>query len=143
MRPQLRLEEITLMPHPLDHWRLALDQLIAIAPGTPADVCLHLQDATRGQRSKPVISVHSSRALKQLLILAAAQLHGAAAPEPADHTASPSSAQPRPQTEPQASADPVAAQAESHSLSRQQLPGEAPIEQAHSPVPQASESGRS
>lgn len=142
-RPQLRVEEITLMPHPLDHWRLALEQLIAIAPGSAADVSLHLHEAAKGLSPKPAISVHSSRLLKQLLILAAAQLNGVPAPQPTDRTASPSSAEPQPQTALQATADHVAAQAGSHSLSQPLPPGEALIEQAHSPVPQASESGRS
>ena len=43
--PQLPIEEITLIPHPLDAWRMALNALIAVAPGTSIDIAWHLKDA--------------------------------------------------------------------------------------------------
>ena len=44
-KPQVALEEIELIPHPMDAWRAALNALIARAPGDQAAIDWHLADA--------------------------------------------------------------------------------------------------
>lgn len=44
-QPQVALEEIELIPHPMDAWRTALNALIARAPGDQAAIAWHLADA--------------------------------------------------------------------------------------------------
>lgn len=44
-QPQVALEEIELIPHPMDAWRVALNALIARAPGDQAAIAWHLADA--------------------------------------------------------------------------------------------------
>ncbi|CDF82123.1 hypothetical protein PKB_0755 [Pseudomonas knackmussii B13] len=44
---QNSIEHIDLIPHPLDAWRVALDALIACAPGDATAIAWHLADATR------------------------------------------------------------------------------------------------
>lgn len=44
-QPQVALEEIELIPHPMDAWRAALNALIARAPGDQAAIAWHLADA--------------------------------------------------------------------------------------------------
>lgn len=46
-KPQVALEEIELIPHPMDAWRAALDALIAGAPGDVVAIAWHLADANR------------------------------------------------------------------------------------------------
>jgi hypothetical protein len=43
--PQLPIEEITLIPHPMDAWRAALNALIACAPGDGPAIAAHLAEA--------------------------------------------------------------------------------------------------
>lgn len=44
-KPQIALEEIELIPHPMDAWRAALDAVIACAPGDESAIGWHLADA--------------------------------------------------------------------------------------------------
>ncbi|CAD5107214.1 hypothetical protein [Zestomonas carbonaria] len=43
---QLPIEEIELIPHPMDAWRAALNALIACAPGDETAIAWHLVDAS-------------------------------------------------------------------------------------------------
>lgn len=44
-KPQVALEEIELIPHPMDAWRASLDALIACAPGDGPAIAAHLAEA--------------------------------------------------------------------------------------------------
>lgn len=44
-QPQCPIEEIELIPHPMDAWRAALNALIACAPGDGAAIAAHLSEA--------------------------------------------------------------------------------------------------
>lgn len=43
--PQCPIEEIVLLPHPMDAWRTALNVLIACAPGDGSAIAAHLAEA--------------------------------------------------------------------------------------------------
>lgn len=44
-QPQVALEEIELIPHPMDAWRASLNALIACAPGDGPAIAAHLAEA--------------------------------------------------------------------------------------------------
>ncbi len=71
----MHTEHITLQPHALDHWRRALDVLIACAPGHPADVANHLRDASMGMNAKPQPTAQEKSLVLRLLIAADVALH--------------------------------------------------------------------
>ncbi|MCY1366554.1 hypothetical protein D9M69_534560 [compost metagenome] len=78
--PQITMEEIVLLPHPLDAWRGALEALIACAPGSEFDIAWHLADAAgKLQRAPEELSVgHTeARLINQLVLLSAGRQAGA------------------------------------------------------------------
>src|SRR5690606_28661836 len=98
-RPQLPIEKIVLIPHPLDAWRMALNALIAVAPGTSADIAWHLNDArvkTLECRSFSAATQGEAKLIDRLMLLGAGKLVGQrldqlqrapGSPHPADHIA--------------------------------------------------------
>lgn len=75
--PQMPVEEIDLMPHPLDAWRAALNALIAVAPGVTADIAWHLKDArekTLVCRDFSAASQGEAKLIDRLMLLGAGKL---------------------------------------------------------------------
>lgn len=78
--PQIAMEEIVLLPHPLDAWRGALEALIACAPGSEFDVAWHLADAAGKLQRAPeelVVGHTEARLINQLMLLSAGRQTGA------------------------------------------------------------------
>lgn len=77
--PQIPVEEIDLLPHPLDVWRASLNALIAVAPGTAADIAWHLNDArekTLVCRDFSAASQGEAMLIDRLMLLSAGKLFG-------------------------------------------------------------------
>lgn len=78
-QPQIPVEEIELLPHPLDAWRAALNALIAVAPGNSADIAYHLDDArtcTLFCRDFSAASQGEAILIDRLMLLGASKLMG-------------------------------------------------------------------
>lgn len=78
--PQLAVTEITLIPHPLDAWRAALNALIAVAPGTSVDIAWHLNDARERTlicRDFSAASQGEAKLIDRLMLISAGKLLGA------------------------------------------------------------------
>lgn len=78
-KPQCPVEEIDLIPHPLDAWRAALNALIAVAPGVTADIAWHLKDAreqTLVCRDFSAASQGEAKLIDRLMLLGAGKLVG-------------------------------------------------------------------
>ncbi|MDR7024367.1 hypothetical protein [Pseudomonas peli] len=174
-QPQCPIEEIELIPHPLDAWRAALNALIAVAPGSSADVAYHLNDARKCTlicRDFSAASQGEAKLIDRLMLLGAGKLVGKRldaasakqnssmvndlgfscfartigeppAPQPAHHTASPSSVQPLPHRAAQASGGLVAPPAGTGPALQPLLPGEVLLEPEHSPALSTPQSDRS
>lgn len=171
--PQCPIEEIELIPHPMDAWRAALTALIACAPGDGAAIAAHLAEA-RGQALVFVDRTYATpgvtKMVDRLMLLGAGKLLGQRlneqhtsdgvlaalgftqlaraigeppAPQSAHRTASPSSVSPQPQNSPQANGGFVAAPVGTAHAPQPLLPGEAPLEPEHSPALPTSQSDRS
>lgn len=77
--PQIPVEKIDLLPHPLDVWRASLNALIAVAPGTAADIAWHLNDArekTLACRDFSAASQGEASLIDRLMLLSAGKLFG-------------------------------------------------------------------
>jgi len=145
-KPQIPTEEITLIPHPLDAWRMALNALIAVAPGTSADIAWHLKDArekTLVCRDFSAATQGEARLIDRLMLLGAGKLVGqqldqqraAGSLHPADHIASASRRvhlHPTRHSSSVPAGSPAAALGEPALSAQQQQPGEATPETAHS-----------
>lgn len=78
-QPQIPVEEIDLIPHPLDAWRVALNALIAVAPGNSADIAYHLNDARKCTlicRDFSAASQGEAKLIDRLMLLGAGKLVG-------------------------------------------------------------------
>lgn len=78
-QPQIPVEEIELIPHPLDAWRAALNALIAVAPGSSADIAWHLSDARTNTlicRDFGAATQGEARLIDRLMLLGAGKLVG-------------------------------------------------------------------
>lgn len=78
-KPQCPIEEIELLPHPLDAWRAALNALISVAPGVTADVAWHLKDASEKImicRDFSAASQGEAKLIDRLMLLSAAKIFG-------------------------------------------------------------------
>ncbi|MCY1345811.1 hypothetical protein D9M68_325410 [compost metagenome] len=78
-RPQLPIEEIDLIPHPMDAWRAALDILIACAPGDASALAWHLVDAqvqNQDQIDRTPATAGAAVLVDRLMLLGAGQLVG-------------------------------------------------------------------
>lgn len=74
---QLPIEEIDLIPHPMDAWRAALDILIACAPGDVSALAWHLVDAqalNQDQIDRAPATPGASILVDRLMLLGAGQL---------------------------------------------------------------------
>lgn len=74
---QLRVEEIDLIPHPMDAWRAALNALIACAPGDEAAIAWHLADAqakTQIRLDRSLATPGARQIVDRLMLLGAGQL---------------------------------------------------------------------
>lgn len=77
--PQLTVTEITLIPHPLDAWRAALNALIAVAPGTSVDIAWHLTDARERTlicRDFSAATQGEAKLIDRLMLISAGKLLG-------------------------------------------------------------------
>lgn len=78
-QPQLAVEKIDLLPHPLDVWRASLNALIAVAPGNSADIAYHLDDARKCTlicRDFSAASQGEAILIDRLMLLGASKLVG-------------------------------------------------------------------
>ena len=78
-QPQCPVEEIDLIPHPMDAWRAALNALIAVAPGDSADIAYHLDDARKCTlicRDFSAASQGEAKLIDRLMLLGAGKLVG-------------------------------------------------------------------
>lgn len=78
-QPQCPIEEIELIPHPLDAWRAALNALIAVAPGNSADIAYHLDDARKRTlicRDFTAATQGEAKLIDRLMLLGAGKLVG-------------------------------------------------------------------
>lgn len=78
-QPQIPVEEIDLLPHPLDAWRAALNALIAVAPGASVDIAWHLNDArerTLTCRDFSAATQGEAMLIDRLMLLGAGKLFG-------------------------------------------------------------------
>ncbi|WP_373389011.1 hypothetical protein [Pseudomonas alcaligenes] len=147
-KPQISFEEIELIPHPLEAWRMALNALIAVAPGTAVDIAWHLKDA----REKTLVCRSFSatqgevKLIDRLMLIGAGKLVGqrldqqraAGVIHPADHIASSSRrVHLHPTLHPSSgpAATPATGPAEQRRPVQQLRPGEAMPETGHSPAP--------
>lgn len=149
--PQLPIEEITLIPHPLDAWRMALNALIAEAPGTSIDIAWHLKDArekTLQCRSFSAATQGEAKLIDRLMLIGAGKLvcqhldqqREPGSPHPADHIASSARrAHLHPKARPSAAPAevPATGQGEQHLPSQLLQPDEAMPETGRSPEPSA------
>lgn len=145
--PQIPMEEIELIPHPLEAWRMALNALIAVAPGTAADIAWHLKDArekTLVCRSFSATTQGEAKLIDRLMLIGAGKLVGQrldqqrepGVPHPADHIASSSRRVHLPPTAHSSSVRavaPASAQGEQPRPAQQLQPSEATPETGHSP----------
>lgn len=77
--PQCPVEEIELIPHPLEAWRAALNALIAVAPGSSADIAWHLSDARTNTlicRDFGAATQGEAKLIDRLMLLGAGKLVG-------------------------------------------------------------------
>lgn len=78
-QPQVALEEIELIPHPMDAWRSALNALIACAPGDGPAIAAHLAEARQQALvfvDRTPASAGTARLIDRLMLLGAGQLVG-------------------------------------------------------------------
>jgi hypothetical protein len=78
-QPQCPIEEIELIPHPLEAWRAALNALIAVAPGSSADIAWHLNDARTNTlicRDFGAATQGEAKLIDRLMLLGAGKLVG-------------------------------------------------------------------
>lgn len=78
-QPQVALEEIELIPHPMDAWRAALNALIACAPGDGAAIAVHLAEARQQALvfvDRTPTSAGTAKLVDRLMLLDAGQLVG-------------------------------------------------------------------
>lgn len=172
-QPQIPVEEIELLPHPMDAWRAALNALIAVAPGNSADIAYHLDDARKCTlicRDFGAASQGEAKLIDRLMLIGAGKLLGkhldsatphlsavnelgfnplarwigeSRAPQPAHHTASPLSELPLPHRAAQANGGLVTALAGTAPAPQPLLPGEVLLEPEHSPALPTSQFDRS
>lgn len=78
-QPQIPVEEIDLIPHPLDAWRATLNALIAVAPGKAVDIAWHLNDARERTlicRDFSAATQGEAKLIDRLMLLGAGKLVG-------------------------------------------------------------------
>lgn len=78
-QPQVALEEIELIPHPMDAWRAALNALIACAPGDGPAIAAHLAEARQQALvfvDRTPASAGPAKLIDRLMLLGAGQLVG-------------------------------------------------------------------
>lgn len=143
---QIPVEEIVLIPHALDAWRMALNALIAVAPGTAGDIAVHLKEARENTlvfHDRLAATPGEARMIDRLMLLGAGKLVGqqldqqraAGSPHPADHIASASRRvhlHPTQHSSAVPAGSPAAALGEPALSAQQQQPGEATPETARS-----------
>lgn len=78
-QPQVALEEIELIPHPMDAWRASLNALIACAPGDGPAIAAHLAEARQQALvfvDRTPASAGTAKLIDRLMLLGAGQLLG-------------------------------------------------------------------
>lgn len=78
-QPQIALEEIELIPHPMDAWRAALNALIACAPGDGPAIAAHLAEARQQALvfvDRTPASAGTAKLIDRLMLIGAGRLVG-------------------------------------------------------------------
>jgi len=76
-KPQVALEEIELIPHPMDAWRAALNALIACAPGDGPAIAAHLAEARQQALvfvDRTPASAGTAKLIDRLMLIGAGRL---------------------------------------------------------------------
>lgn len=78
-QPQVVLEEIELIPHPMDAWRAALNALIACAPGDGPAIAAHLAEARQQALvfvDRTPASAGTAQLIDRLMLISAGRIVG-------------------------------------------------------------------